>query len=400
LPTPALETLRQAAGAPLEPVPMKAEQSNTSILYGRCFVFKFFRHVEEGVNPDFEMGEFLSVRARFPHVPPAAGSFEYRRPGAEPATMGILQGYVANRGDAWQRTLEALDGFYGRVESGVNRFPSPERPSRNLVADARRPSDAAGLWLGEYRAAAHRLGRRTGELHLALSSDLNDPDFRPEPFSPGYQREVSEAMIRLADEAFGMLRRRAADLPGTLAQRVPAALAAEGEILGRFRRLGERPLTGLRTRIHGDLHLGQILDTGDDFVFIDFEGEPARSLAERRAKHSPVRDVAGMLRSFHYAAYAALFSRTGDSAAASRRATLASFANGWCRWAWVEFVRGYLEAAGRAAFLPSGTGELEFFLNLWLLDKAMYELKYELNHRLGWVAIPLEGICDLVSSGG
>ncbi|HVB34161.1 MAG TPA: putative maltokinase [Patescibacteria group bacterium] len=396
LPTPALETLRRAAGTRLEPALLKAEQSNTSILYGRCFVLKFFRHVEEGLNPDFEMGEFLSVRAGFPCVPATAGCFEYRRPGAQPATMGILQAYVANRGDAWRRTLAALDGFYGRVESsGPAELPG-ERPGRGLVAQARRPSEAAALWLGEYREAAYKLGRRTGELHLALSSDTNDPEFRPEPFSPDEQREVSESMIRLAEQALGMLGRRAAELPAALGGKIRAALAAEGEILGRFELLRERRLTGLRTRIHGDLHLGQILDTGDDFVFIDFEGEPARSLAERRAKHSPVRDVAGMLRSFHYAAYAALFGRVGDAGAADPRfAALSGFADGWRRWASVEFLRGYLEAAEGAAFLPTGTGELEFFLNLWLLDKAMYELKYELNHRPGWVAIPLEGICDL-----
>lgn len=396
LPTPVFEPMRQAAGSGLEPMPLKAEQSNTSILYGRCFVLKFFRHVEEGVNPDCEMGEFLSVRARFPHVPPAAGSIEYRRSGAAAATIGILQGFVANRGDAWQRTIGALGDFYDAVESGDSGLHPPERVGQALVSEALRPAAGSESWLGEYRASAYRLGRRTGELHLALSSDASDPDFRPEPFSIDDQREVSRSMIRLAEESFGMLRRRAADLPEMLARKAQAALAAEKQILARFELLGTRPLGGLRTRIHGDLHLGQILDTGDDFVFIDFEGEPARSLAERRAKHSPVRDVAGMLRSFHYAAYAALFKRAGEGATPSLRAGLAGFANGWYRWASVEFLRGYLEAAGQAAFLPDGIDALEFILNLWLLDKAVYELKYELNHRLDWLAIPLEGICSLV----
>ncbi|HVB98004.1 MAG TPA: putative maltokinase [Candidatus Dormibacteraeota bacterium] len=400
LPTPALETLRRAAASPLEPSLMKVEQSNTSILYGRCFVLKFFRHVEEGVNPDFEMGEFLSVRAGFAHVPATAGAFEYRRADAGPATMGILQGYVANRGDAWRRTMVALDGFYDRVERGGLGSGPAERPESSLVAQARRPAEASGFWLGGYRATAHTLGRRTGELHLALCSDPSDPEFRPEAFSPEYQREVSESMIRLTGQAFGVLRRRAADLPAALREKAQAALAAEGKILDRYRLLGARPLTGLRTRIHGDLHLGQILDTGDDFVFLDFEGEPARSLAERRAKHSPLRDVAAMLRSFHYAAYAALFNRIGEGAgAASRLAALAGFADLWRRWASVEFLRGYLEAAAAAAFLPGAAAELEFFLKLWLLDKAVYELKYELNHRLGWVAIPLEGICELAEGG-
>jgi trehalose synthase-fused probable maltokinase len=397
LPTPVLQTLRLAASAPLEPSLMKAEQSNTSILYGRSLVLKVFRHVEAGVNPDFEIGEFLSVRAGFRHVPPAAGAIEYRHAGSPAATIGILQGFVPNRGDAWQQTLAALAGFYDRL-SGGKLVPPREPREHGLLSGARSPlpASAADL-LGEYRASAALLGRRTAELHLALASDPSDPDFAPEPFSLAHQREVSEAMIHLARESLAMLARRAGDLPITLRERARTALAGESELLARFRRLAERPLTGLRTRIHGDLHLGQVLATEDDFVFIDFEGEPARTLAERRAKHSPVRDVAGMLRSFHYAAFAALFARAGDAGAASPVfPALAPFANAWYRWASAEFLRAYLETAGGAAFLPANPDELDFFLDLWLLDKAIYELKYELNHRLTWVAIPLEGLCGLL----
>jgi trehalose synthase-fused probable maltokinase len=398
-PTLALEILRRTAAAPLESSVMKAEQSNTSILYGRSLVLKFFRHVEAGVNPDFEIGEFLSVRAGFRHVPPAAGSVEYRRPGSPTATIGILQGFVPNRGDAWQQTLTALAGFYDRLAGG-KLVPPREPHEHGLLAGARWPLPArAADLLGEYRSSAALLGRRTAELHLALASDSSDPDFAAEPFSLTHQREVSEAMVQLARESLEMLARRAGELPITLRERARTALAGESELLARFRRLAERPLTGLRTRIHGDLHLGQVLATEDDFVFIDFEGEPARTLAERRAKHSPVRDIAGMQRSFHYAALAALFARAGDAgAAAPVFAALAPFANAWYRWASAEFLRAYLTTAAGADFLPANPDELDFVLDLWLLDKAIYELKYELNHRLGWVAIPLEGICGLLES--
>jgi trehalose synthase-fused probable maltokinase len=400
LPTPTLESLRRAAEGWLEPSLMKAEQSNTSILYGRCFVLKFFRHVEEGLNPDFEIGEFLTRRAGFAHVPPAAGAFEYRRPGAAPATMGILQGFVANQGDAWQQTLGALDAYFDRVERAGG--PPPRLGRRSLLADAgdALPLSATG-WLGDYPSSARLLGRRIAELHLALASDSQDPDFSPESFSLAYQREVHNAMSRLAQETFGMLRRRAADLPAPLRAKADAVLGAEGTLVSRFRLLDERPLSGQLTRIHGDLHLGQVLWTGEDFVFIDFEGEPARSLAERRAKHSPVRDIAGMIRSFHYAAYAALFRRAGSGGTeAPLFAALAPFANAWYRWVSSEFLRAYLETAAGAAFLPGRPEELGAFLNLWLLDKAVYELKYELNHRLSWVAIPLEGIAGLLEEAG
>ncbi|MDE3136485.1 MAG: putative maltokinase [Acidobacteriota bacterium] len=401
LPTPALETLRHAARVPLEPSVMRAEQSNTSILYGRSLVLKFFRHVEYGVNPDFEIGEFLSVRAGFRHVPPAAGAIEYRVADSSAATIGILQGFVPNRGDAWQQTLAALARFYDHIEGGKPALaPGPVAP--RLLAEAHSPlPQRAADFLGEYRASAALLGRRTAELHLALSSDSSDPDFAPEPFSLAHQREVSEAMIHLARETLATLARRAGDLPAALRERAHTVLAGEAELLARFRRLAERPLTGLRTRIHGDLHLGQVLATDDDFVFIDFEGEPARTLAERRAKHSPVRDIAGMLRSFHYAAYAALFARASDAGASSPVfAALAPFANAWYHWVAVEFLRAYLQTADGAAFLPANPDELDFVLDLWLLDKAIYELKYELNHRLAWIAIPLEGICGLLEGAG
>lgn len=387
LPTGSLDAIRRSATVPLEPVVMKAEQSNTSILYGNSFVLKFFRHVEEGVNPDCEIGEFLSVRAGFRHVPPAAGAFEYRRPGALPATLGILQGFVGNRGDAWRLTLGALEGLYERAAS------------RGPAAPAGEPPPPVEL-LGEFRDAARLLGRRTAELHLALASDPNDPNFAPEPFSLEYQREVSATMIALARETLGMLRRQVEGLPAGLAKRARQVLAAEQEILGRYRQFGEHPLEGLRLRIHGDLHLGQVLATEDDFVFLDFEGEPARTLAERRAKHSPMRDVAGMLRSFHYAAYAALFRHLGEAGtAAPAFLALAPLASAWTRAASAEFLDAYLETVAGAPFLPARREEFDFVLALWLLDKAVYELKYELNHRLGWVAIPLEGICGLLETG-
>jgi trehalose synthase-fused probable maltokinase len=362
-------------------------------------VLKFFRHVEYGVNPDFEIGEFLSVRAGFRHVPPAAGSIEYRVADTPAATIGILQGFVPNRGDAWQQSQAALARFYDRLAVG-KPAPLTGAPEGSLLAAARLPlPERAADLLGEYRASAALLGRRTAELHLALASDSSDPNFAPEPFSLADQQQDSDAMIRLARETLAMLARRAGDLPAALRERAHTALAAEAELLTRFRRLAERPLTGFRTRIHGDLHLGQVLATDGDFVFIDFEGEPARTLAERRAKYSPVRDVAGMLRSFHYAAFAALFARAGHAAAASPVfAALAPFAGEWFRWAAVEFLRAYLHTAAGAAFLPSHHDELEFLLDLWLLDKAIYELKYELNHRLAWVAIPLEGICGLIET--
>lgn len=384
-----LERLRMAADGKLQPSLMRAEQSNTSVLYGRAFVLKLFRRLEIGLSPDLEVGLFLSERAAFRNVPPMAGALEYRNAHSEPAAMAILQGFVANQGDVWEHTLKALSGYYDRVAAA--HIPGlPEAPK----SEGRDPQ-----LLGIYGAEAALLGQRTAELHRALASDCSDPDFAPEPFSLAHQRETSESMVSALHEIFGMLRQRVPDLPDHAQAAAGRALASEKTLAERFRSLAGLPLTGPRMRIHGDLHLGQVLFTGDDFVFIDFEGEPARTLAERREKHSPLRDVAGMVRSFHYAAYAALFRRLDDSAGRQvESAPLVAFANAWYRAASAEYLRAYFATAARAGFLPASSNEREFLLDFWLLGKAVYELKYELNHRLDWVAIPLEGI-DMLMAG-
>jgi trehalose synthase-fused probable maltokinase len=386
VPERSLERLRIAAAGKLEPSPMKAEQSNTSVLYGRAFVLKFFRRLEMGINPDLEVGRFLSEKAAFRNIPPVAGALEYTVGNNEPATMAILQGFVANHGDAWEHTLEALSSCYDQIAG--EHLPEPSLKSETSAANL----------LGNYAREAALLGRRTAEMHVALASDRADPSFAPEAFSSAQQRALSDSMIGLALETFAMLRQRTPDLPEHARAAATTALASEKTLTDRFHSLADRKLTGLRTRIHGDLHLGQVLFT-DDFIFIDFEGEPARTLAERREKHSPLRDVAGMVRSFHYAAYAALFRRSSSADTKSGELqALVPFANAWYRSASSKYLRAYFEtaAAAGAGFLPANPDEREFVLNFWLLGKAVYELKYELNHRLDWVAIPLEGIDMLI----
>ena len=386
-PTRLLEPMRIAAEGKLPPSLMKAEQSNSSILYGRTFVMKLFRRLEMGINPDFEVGRFLSEKAGFRNVAPVAGSLEYKSGSGEAATMAILQGFVTNQGDAWEHTLKALADYYDRAAK-------VQIPGH--AASTEFESVSAQL-LGGYREEAALLGRRTAELHIALASDHNDLSFAPEAFSSVHQREFSESAVRLTEETFGLLRMRADNFRGGFREQVDSTLALEGELIRRFRSVAERKLTGMVTRVHGDLHLGQVLFTGSDFIFIDFEGEPARSLGERRQKDSPLRDVAGMVRSFHYAAYGALFRRFGDATARPAGwQSLASFANAWYRAISAEYLRAYFAEASGADFLPTNRDEREFRLNIWILAKAVYELKYELNHRLDWVAIPIEGIEMLV----
>ena len=400
-----LPAMLHAAEGRLEPSLLTAEQSNSSILYGRSVILKFIRRIEQGINPDFEVSMFLSQHAGFEHIPPAAGVFEYRHAPSHPATVGILQGFVPNQGDAWKQSLKALSAYYDLVEVPKGQLLSASQREgwrHGLFSDMQaQPSKLELELVGDYREWVRLLGQRTAELHVALASDHSDPEFAPVPFSLEYQQVLYDSMTGQVKEALGLLRGAVAGLPAELQGQTHAVLSSEDRLVALFQPLREKSLTGLRTRIHGDFHLGQVLFTGDDFVFIDFEGEPARSLDERRAKHSPLRDVAGMLRSFHYAAFAALFQRLGDSLQEDRRlARLFPFAKAWYAWVSTEYMRGYLAKTAEAEFLPRQRQEAAYLLNLLLLEKAVYELKYELNHRLGWVAIPLAGIRDLIESAG
>ena len=381
----------------VEPSPVRAEQSNTSVVYGDRFILKIFRRLEPGVNPELEVGRFLTDRASFPHVPRVAGAIEYSNR-EEPLTLGIVQEFVPNEGDAWSYTLDVLRHYYDRVVTRpAVELPFPSAPLLDLAA-GEIPPDATET-VRTYLETAHLLGQRTAELHRALASDSNDPQFAPEPFTPLYQRALYQSMRSLARQVLQALSRRSKELPESVRPMAQEVLDAEGQILGRFRALLDRKISAIRIRTHGDYHLGQVLYTGKDFVIIDFEGEPARSLTERRLKRPALRDVAGMLRSFHYAAYAALFDlaeRGGISEHPDVLPQLEAHARFWSLWVSVAFMKAYLAVAGDAPLVPRARDETQILLDAHLLEKAVYELGYEMNSRQSWARIPLLGILHLV----
>lgn len=380
---------------------LRAEQSNTSVVFGERMILKIFRRVDAGVNPDLEIGTFLTERARFPHIPPVAGFLEYRRGRKEPMTLGIFQGFVRNHGDAWRYTLDSLGRYFERVmarHSGAGDAVSPAKP---LLARAVEPLPSeAGEWLGEYLPVARMLGERTAEMHLALAGEGEDRAFAPEPFSTLYQRSLYQSMRNLTGHAMLLLRRRLRTLPEEVREDARRVLEAEERILKRFRGILDRKITAMRIRIHGDYHLGQLLFTGKDFVIIDFEGEPAHPLTARRIKRSPLRDVAGMLRSFHYAAKAHRVGTTGGGAIREEDlSVLEPWARYWNDWVSAAFLGAYLSAASRGSFLPRTREELSALLDTYLMEKAIYELEYELNNRPDWVMLPLRGLLQLLDSG-
>lgn len=387
----------QASRDELEPRIMHAEQSNTSIVYGDRLVLKLYRRLHPGVNPDLELNRYLTAR-RFPNTPPFAGSIEYRRKGGEPMTLGLLQGFVPNEGDAWTYTLDSLGRFFERALTVPTELTSePVRAATLLdLADSEAPDEAHALLEG-YLSDAHRLGQRTAEMHLALSSNTEDPAFTPEPMTVFDQRSLYQSMRTLTLQVLETLRRRVNALEQPLQEEARAVLAAEQEILQRFHAVRSERLSGVRIRIHGDLHLGQVLYTGNDFVMIDFEGEPARPISERRRKRSAITDVAGMLRSFHYATHAALL-RAQDQGIVrdADLVTLEPAAQFWYQWVAVSFLQGYLSTAQGAPFVPSNRRDLEILLDALLLEKAVYEVGYELNNRPDWLRIPLAGILAIL----
>lgn len=378
---------------------IKAEQSNTSIVYGERLILKLFRRVAEGTNPDLEIGRFLTQVAHFPCTPPFCGSLEYRTRDGKCFALGILQGFVSNRGDAWNSTTQFLTKLL--VRSASSEMEDIALTENLSTANAKNYlSKELGSELLEQVELMGLLGKRTAELHLALASSRSDQAFIPEPFTSEFRQKLEAALHDMTVANFEMLRSKSGELPEPLRDSVARTLALEDDVLLAFHSDLENDLSVLRIRIHGDYHLGQVLFTGSDFLIVDFEGEPAKSISERRMKRSPLQDVAGMLRSFQYAANFALMAAKDKlgtlEAAGQERLRLAKQ---WQSLAAGRFLESYKKTAGGASFVPQDADEFDRLLRLHLLEKTIYELGYELNNRPAWLAIPLEGIDELLNKG-
>ncbi|MEX0893978.1 MAG: maltose alpha-D-glucosyltransferase [Gemmatimonadota bacterium] len=377
---------------------VSAEQSNTSVVFGHDAVLKLYRRLEEGVSLDLELGRFLSTQG-FAHTPELLGAVEYHADAGEPRTVAVIHRFVPNEGDAWRLTLDAAGDFFERAATLEAEAPATDPSAAGLLAlAAAPPRDMAHERVGPFLEEVRLLGRRTGELHLALGSDPADPAFAPEPFTPFYQRSLYQSMRNLAGRTFRLLDTVLERLPEESRAEAATIAGRRDQVLERFKLLIRGTRGGMRIRTHGDYHLGQVLFTGKDFMITDFEGEPIRPLGERRLKRSPLRDVAGMLRSFHYAVNAVLHDRAaGMPVRAGDREAMEPWADYWYVSVAGAFLHDYLDVTEGSALLPSEPDDLDVLLAAYLLDKAVYELAYELNNRPDWAAIPLKGLTQLLA---
>jgi maltose alpha-D-glucosyltransferase/alpha-amylase len=398
--TSAFAALRNGQPTALPTTLLGAEQSNSSIQLGDRFIFKLFRRVEAGLNPDIEIGRFLTEETGYANAPPVAGAVELRASG-EPISIGVLHGYVPNQGTAWKLTQDELKRFYEQVLAETYESPwAIDGAGVSLLElTDHDPPEAVSSLMGTYLSLAELLGQRTAELHLSIASNTEDPAFKPEPFSQLYQRSLYQSLRKLCSQSLQLLAKRSHPLPGVAEEVARQVLERQQELQQSFEIIMKERIIADRIRLHGDFHLGQVLFTGKDFVIIDFEGEPARSLGERRLKRSSLVDVAGMIRSYHYAAWAAMFKHLQHlGGSPDDQQKLLRAARNWYGWTSAAFLRRYLQTAQQASFIPQSREQLQKLLNVLLLEKAIYELKYELNNRPDWVEVPLRGIIELLDA--
>jgi maltose alpha-D-glucosyltransferase/alpha-amylase len=396
--TAAMRTIAGPAGEIPEPHVLKAEQSNTSIAFGERMIMKLYRKLEAGVNPELEMTRFLTERGHFPHSPELAGWLEYSQHRAEPRTLAVLHGFVANQGDAWEFTRSELRRYFERAATRSEPPVAPRAPLLDLLGEEGPDPEASHL-IGAYLNAARLMGERVAGMHEALCADHDDPSFAPEPCTPLYQRSTYQSMRNHLGHTMRLLQSRLPSLPGEVQPLARKLSGWQPKIEARFEAYLKQRVSVVRIRAHGDLHLGQILHTGKDFAIIDFEGEPARALAERRRKRCALRDVAGMLRSFDYAAHSMMFELVDAGILAERSPeAFQPWADLWREWVSWAFLTGYLAHANGNNLVPQDHDELRVLLEAFVLEKAIYEVGYELNNRPGWIRIPVEGVARIIGT--
>lgn len=369
---------------------LSAEQSNSSVTYDSAFFLKIYRKVDVSANPDVEITRFLTERAGFKYIPAYMGAIEWTS-GDGTVVLGMMQELVGNNIDGWRYMLDRLSSYNEKVLSRKDgSIPELRGGLLNPAAFISLTEELRDLLEAPVSERVHLLGVRTGELHLALASLGDFADFKPVDFSLHYQRGLYSSFQTLTRKAFQSLAASLRKLPEDVRAEAEEMPGLREKILSRFKEIYKKKLDTVKTRVHGDYHLGQTLFTGKEIIILDFEGEPARTYSERRLKRSPLSDVAGMIRSFHYAAYGSLF--LNGNIKKEDIVKLMPYADLWFHYMRGFFLDAYLHTVEKSGILPKAREDLAVLLDTFLLEKAVYELNYELNNRPDWVIIPLRGI--------
>jgi maltose alpha-D-glucosyltransferase/alpha-amylase len=385
------------AGEEPEPHLMGVEQTNTSIRFHNNLCLKLYRRIEIGVSPEVEMCSTLSDHSGFTHLPSYLGSLNYDQSRTRRFSLGILQNYVKNEGDAWQLSLGQVKRYYDdiltRMHTGLTLPPLPALSGEPVPIPELMQELIGEIYLG----MIEKLAKRTAEMHLSLASLSNDPAFAPEPFTTLYQRSIYQAMCEQVKRAVILIREIMPQLPAEQKELATLFIQKQKQILEQFDPIRLEKIDTLKIRIHGDYHLGQVLFTGKDFVIIDFEGEPSRPLSERKIKRSVFRDISGMLRSFDYAAFNAL-QQIQSLIRPEERLALVPWADRWSFYVGQHFIDSYFEKTRGSDIVPADPKQREHLMRGYLMNKAIYELNYELNNRPEWAGIPLRGILKILES--
>ncbi|RYE29541.1 MAG: hypothetical protein EOP42_14165 [Sphingobacteriaceae bacterium] len=382
----------------IRPRMLSSTQVNTMIIYDNIFCIKIFRKLDFVINSDLEISRFLTQQTDFRNTPKLEGSIEWKFENGN-MVLGMMQEVVQSNSDGWTYMLDRMNDFNERV------IALPDMPP---VITALKGTLTSALLYDEMPAylielldnmvanRVHTLGERTGELHLALASNRDLPDFAPSEYSLHYQRSLYSGLQALVRTAFNQLNANLNDLPEREKTAAKEVLGMKQEILQLFKTIYSKGIEVDKIRIHGDYNLEQVLFTGKDFYIVDFEGDPERRFSERRIKRSAIRDLASMIRSFNYVTYRSLFA--DNQIREEDIEKLLPFAEQWYHYVSGFFMKAYLNTVKDASFVPKEKDDLNTLLQVFLLEKALSELIYELNHRPEWVIVPLKGIIYMVKN--
>jgi maltose alpha-D-glucosyltransferase/alpha-amylase len=391
------QPLSAESGTDLSPIRRgTSESSHSNVILGDRYWMKINRCLIDGPNVDIEVSRFLTEKAGFARVPKTLGSLEFRRAKRDPVTVGMLREFIPNQGQAWEMMLEVVGRYFEEVQGETHRLDKIETNLPTILAlSQKEPPPVVQEVIGTALLSARILGQRTAEMHLALASDSQDPAFAPEPLADPELADLARRLDAQIRESLASLGEQLPILPEADRALAREVLAGRSRILDLLSKIPGAGPGLLKIRVHGDYHLGQVLWRENDFFILDFEGEPGRSVEERRAKHSPLKDVAGMLRSFHYAAECALFQSAKVHPDALER--LEPWSIIWRSWVAAEFFKVYRNLA--SGLLPGDDSTTEKLLDWLKLEKLLFELRYELNYRPDWVRNPLLALLQLIRSG-